>query len=163
MTAVNRLDYLPRGTMSRSARDRQRDSSRPCAVRDIGSAYKPFRNASNRSSGRYHSGVLLEVALSRTSCFNVRLAYIADRELLLDQRVDERCKGLHSCAADGADQRVGALIGMFHGLRLSGECACKRECQCPAPKRQAHDRLGPPVNTGHSSAREIVKPIACGQ
>lgn len=31
-----KLDYLPRGTMSRRARDGQQDTNRPCAARDIG-------------------------------------------------------------------------------------------------------------------------------
>jgi integrase len=70
-----KLDYLPRGTMSRGARDLRDDISRPCAARDIGVAYRPFKNASNRSSGRYRPGLPLRgVVLSRTACFNVRLA-----------------------------------------------------------------------------------------
>jgi hypothetical protein len=70
-----KLDYLPRGTMSRGARDLRDDISRPCAARDIGVAYRPFKNASNRSSGRYRPGLPLGgVVLSRTACFNVRLA-----------------------------------------------------------------------------------------
>lgn len=48
-----RLDYLPLGAMSRRARDRWHNRSWPCAARDIGSDYKPFRNSSNRSPGRY--------------------------------------------------------------------------------------------------------------
>jgi site-specific recombinase XerD len=70
-----KLDYLPRGTMSRGARDLRGGSSRPCAARDIGVAYRPFKNASNRSSGRYRPGLPSGgVVLSRTACFNVRLA-----------------------------------------------------------------------------------------
>src|SRR5258706_11684608 len=74
-----------------------------------------------------------------------------------DQRTDERNKVLRSCASDGADRRASALIRMFHGLLLSGESACKGECQCLAPMQQGHAGQGFPVNTGHSSAREIVE------
>ena len=75
MLGHKKLDYLPRGTMSRGARDLRDDISRPCEARDIGVAYRPFKNASNRSSGRYRPGLPLGgVVLSRTACFNVRLA-----------------------------------------------------------------------------------------
>jgi Phage integrase family len=70
-----KLDYVLLRTMSRGARDLRDDISRPCAARDIGVAYRPFKNASNRSSGRYRPGLPLGgVVLSRTACFNVRLA-----------------------------------------------------------------------------------------
>src|SRR6202795_492303 len=80
-----------------------------------------------------------------------QLAYIADRVLLHDQRTDERNKVLRSCASDGADQSGSALIRMFHGLLLSGESACKGECQCLAPMRKGHAGQGFQFNTGNTS------------
>jgi hypothetical protein len=68
-----KLDYLPRRTMSRRAvhhqceRVRGRGHSRRC--------HRLLRNARSLSSGRYRPGLPLSgVTISRTRCFNSRLA-----------------------------------------------------------------------------------------
>ncbi len=70
---VHRHDYLPCRTMSRGAPRRQWPGRRFAGHRRL--RYKPLRNDSSRSSGRYRPGLPCGgVVLSRTACFIARSA-----------------------------------------------------------------------------------------
>ena len=68
-----KLDYLPLRTMSRGTPDHQWPANRSTGHR--WPRYKPLRNASSRSSGRYRPGLPSGgIVLSRTACFMAKLA-----------------------------------------------------------------------------------------
>lgn len=68
-----KLDYLPRRTMSRSTCKRQWPGMHFAGHR--WPRYKPLRNASSQSSGRYRPGLPSGgFVLSRTACFIAKSA-----------------------------------------------------------------------------------------
>ena len=70
-----KLDYLPRRTMSRSICKRQWSGMYMHFAGHSWLSYKPLRNASSGSSGRYRPGFPSGgFVLSRTACFNARSA-----------------------------------------------------------------------------------------